>query len=57
MRRVSVGSGPSRAVFGLIARMADELRQHGTYESMRGGVPYDALNAMLLSRVVKSDPR
>jgi 2-methylisocitrate lyase-like PEP mutase family enzyme len=55
VRRVSAGSAPSRAVFGLIARMAEELRRHGTYESMRGGVPYEAMNAMMLSRVVEPD--
>lgn len=45
--RVSVGSGPSRAVFGLIARMATELRQSGRYDLMSGGIPYADINALL----------
>lgn len=45
--RVSVGSSPSRAVFGLMARMATELRQSGLYDLMSGGIPYADINAML----------
>ena len=46
--RVSVGSGPARAAFGLVRRIAEELRDKGSYERMLNGqVPYAEINAML----------
>lgn len=39
VRRVSVGSGPARATFGLVKRIAQELREKGTYESLLNGAP------------------
>jgi len=35
--RVSVGSGPARAVLGLVRRIARELREQGTYEGFTTG--------------------
>jgi 2-methylisocitrate lyase-like PEP mutase family enzyme len=37
VRRVSVGSGPARAAYGLARRIAKELREAGTYEAMGAG--------------------
>lgn len=39
VRRVSVGSGPARATLGLVKRIAQELREGGTYESLLNGAP------------------
>jgi 2-methylisocitrate lyase-like PEP mutase family enzyme len=39
VRRVSVGSGPARATLGLVKRIANELRQKGTYEALLNGAP------------------
>jgi 2-methylisocitrate lyase-like PEP mutase family enzyme len=35
--RVTFGSGPMRATLGLIERIAQELRNYGTFETMLGG--------------------
>jgi len=45
--RVSVGSGPMRATLGLLRRLADELKTSGTYNSMKGAVPYAEANKLL----------
>lgn len=46
--RVSVGSGPARATLGLVRRIAEELRDKGSFESMlEGQIPYAEINAML----------
>jgi 2-methylisocitrate lyase-like PEP mutase family enzyme len=39
VRRVSLGSGPARATLGLVIRIAQELREGGTYESLLNGAP------------------
>jgi 2-methylisocitrate lyase-like PEP mutase family enzyme len=39
VRRVSVGSGPARATLGLLKKIAQELRENGTYGSLLNGVP------------------
>jgi 2-methylisocitrate lyase-like PEP mutase family enzyme len=45
--RVSVGSGPMRAIMGLTDRIARELHGHGTYESMlAGAISYDECNRL-----------
>lgn len=47
VRRVSVGSGPARAVVGLVRRIGRELIEEGTYSSMAdGAVPYPEVNAL-----------
>jgi 2-methylisocitrate lyase-like PEP mutase family enzyme len=49
--RVSVGSGPMRATLGLIDRIARELKDRGTYESMlESAIPYAEVNRLLDSR-------
>jgi 2-methylisocitrate lyase-like PEP mutase family enzyme len=43
--RVSVGSGPCRATLGLTRRIAEELRDRGTYEAMlEGQISYADVN-------------
>ena len=47
VRRVSVGSGPSRAVMGLVRRMGRELLEEGTYASIaEGAIPYPEANGL-----------
>ena len=46
--RVSVGSGPHRATVALTRRIAEELRDRGTYDSiMNETIPYPEVNALL----------
>ena len=49
VRRVSVGSGPARAVMGLVGRIGRELIEEGTYSSMAdGAVSYPEANALFV---------
>jgi 2-methylisocitrate lyase-like PEP mutase family enzyme len=45
--RVSVGSGPMRATLGFLERIAEELRDEGTYGGMEGSIPYGDLAELL----------
>jgi len=46
--RVSVGSGPHRATLALARAIAQELRDHGTFESITNAtIPYPEVNALL----------
>ena len=45
--RVSVGSSPMRATLGLVARIAKELKESGTYTSLECGIPYADVNRLL----------
>jgi 2-methylisocitrate lyase-like PEP mutase family enzyme len=55
VRRVSVGSGPARAVMGLVGRIGRELVEEGTYSAMSdGAVPYPEANA-LFARAPEGD--
>ncbi len=46
--RVSVGAGPHRATLALTRKIAEELRDHGTYESITAEtIPYPEVNALL----------
>jgi len=46
--RVSVGSGPMRATLGLLERIARELHDRGTYQSMvEGAIAYADVNSLL----------
>jgi 2-methylisocitrate lyase-like PEP mutase family enzyme len=48
VKRLSTGSGPSRAALTLARRMATELLEGGTYEAMMASViPYDEMNRLL----------
>lgn len=44
VRRVSTGSGPARAVLGLLRRIAGELRTHGTYDYLADAPGYAEAN-------------
>ncbi len=45
--RVSVGSGPARATFGLLGRMARQLREEGSFRLMtEGAIPYADANLL-----------
>lgn len=47
VRRVSVGSGPARAVMGLLRRIGQELLECDTYASLsEGAVAYDEANGL-----------
>ena len=44
---MSVGSGPARAVMGLVRRMGRELLEEGTYTSVaEGAIPYPEANSL-----------
>lgn len=45
--RVSLGSGPMRAALGLLRRVAEELKNTGTYTALEGAIPYAELNRMM----------
>jgi 2-methylisocitrate lyase-like PEP mutase family enzyme len=52
--RVSIGSGPMRAAQGLVKRIAEELRDHGTYRAMtEGAMNYLEANALFLPELRK----
>jgi len=47
VRRLSLGPGPMYATMGLLRKIAQELKQNGTYESMlAGAITYGELNAL-----------
>ena len=45
--RVSVGSGAMRATLGLVRRIAEELKNAGSYKALEGAISYDDLNRMM----------
>ena len=45
--RVSLGSAPMRATLGLLRRMAEELKNSGTYRAMEGAPSHDDVNRMM----------
>jgi len=45
--RVSLGSGPMRATLGLLRRMAQELKNSGTYTALEGAPAHADVNKML----------
>jgi 2-methylisocitrate lyase-like PEP mutase family enzyme len=52
VKRVSVGSGPMRACLGLTARIAQELQNTGTYQTLtEGQYPYSEANRLLERRL------
>jgi 2-methylisocitrate lyase-like PEP mutase family enzyme len=47
VRRVSVGSGPARAVMGLLRGVGRELLDDGAYDSItESAIPYQEANAL-----------
>ena len=45
--RVTVGSSAMRATLGLVRRMAEELKNSGTYEAFAGAISYADVNRMM----------
>jgi 2-methylisocitrate lyase-like PEP mutase family enzyme len=45
--RVSLGSAPMRATLGILRRIAEELRAHGTYQNLADAPPYAEINRLL----------
>ncbi|HEV2728387.1 MAG TPA: isocitrate lyase/phosphoenolpyruvate mutase family protein [Terriglobales bacterium] len=45
--RVSLGSAPMRATLGLLRKMAEELKNSGTYRAMEGAPSHDDVNRMM----------
>jgi 2-methylisocitrate lyase-like PEP mutase family enzyme len=46
VKRLSLGSGPVRATLGLLRRLGQDVREHGTYDFLEGAIPYDEANAL-----------
>src|SRR5713226_184776 len=56
--RVSFGPGPSYAAMGLLKRIAKEVLEKGTYESLvEGAITFDELNALAVPRADSSGHR
>ena len=45
--RISLGGGPQRAALGTLARIADEVRQAGTYQSLQGALSHQELDELI----------
>jgi len=51
VKRVSMGAGPCRATMGLTRRIAEELRERGTYRAfLEGAMPSGEANGLFLQR-------
>ncbi|MGH9431564.1 MAG: isocitrate lyase/PEP mutase family protein [Terriglobia bacterium] len=51
VRRVSLGSGPMRAAMGTFRRVAQELLEKGTYETIKqASISYDEMNQMVAAK-------
>jgi len=46
--RVSVGSSAMRATLGLVKRIAEELKNTGTYGALEGGIAFADVNRMMM---------
>jgi 2-methylisocitrate lyase-like PEP mutase family enzyme len=47
VKRLSLGPGPMNATMGLLRRIAEELKQNGTYDTLlTGSITFDELNAL-----------
>jgi 2-methylisocitrate lyase-like PEP mutase family enzyme len=47
VKRISLGSGPMRAALGLLRRIGDELKTHGTYSSLEGAPAHAVMNKLM----------
>jgi len=45
--RVSLGSGPMRATLGVLRRVAEELKNSGTYQGLENAPSYAEVNQLL----------
>jgi 2-methylisocitrate lyase-like PEP mutase family enzyme len=58
VRRVSLGSSPSRAALGLLREIATELKSKGTYDTVaRYVIPADEVNAMFAAHKKSADQK
>jgi 2-methylisocitrate lyase-like PEP mutase family enzyme len=49
VKRISLGSGPMRATLGLLRRLAEEVKQAGTYSAMDGAPSHAEINTLMNS--------
>jgi 2-methylisocitrate lyase-like PEP mutase family enzyme len=49
VKRISLGSGPMRAALGLVRRMANELKDQGTYSALGDAPSYAEVNKLMSS--------
>jgi 2-methylisocitrate lyase-like PEP mutase family enzyme len=47
VRRISLGSGPMRATLGLLRKLAEEVRDHGTFNAMSGSPSHAEINELM----------
>jgi len=47
VKRVSLGSGPMRAAVGLLRKLAQEVKSHGTYNSMEDAPSHAEMNRLM----------
>ena len=47
VRRISLGSGPMRAVLGCLKRLAQEFRAEGTYTALQGAPSHAEMNKLM----------
>ena len=58
VRRVSLGSSPSRAALGLLREIATELKAKGTYDTVaRYAIPADEVNALFAAQKKSADQK
>jgi 2-methylisocitrate lyase-like PEP mutase family enzyme len=58
VRRVSLGSSPSRAALGLLREIATELKSKGTYDTVaRYVIPADEVNAIFIAHKKSADQK
>jgi 2-methylisocitrate lyase-like PEP mutase family enzyme len=51
VKRLSLGPGPMYAILGLLRKIAQELKQKGTYDALlAGAITFDELNALAKPR-------
>ena len=47
VKRISLGSGPMRAAFGLLRQLAQEVKADGTYSNMSGAPSHGEMNRLM----------
>lgn len=55
VKRISLGSGPMRAAFGLLRRLAQEVKAEGTYSNMSGAPSHAEMNQLMASRKIPTE--
>lgn len=49
VRRISLGSGPMRATLGMLRRLAEELKESGTFMNLEGAPSHAEMNTLMSS--------